>query len=112
MAAPKKLVVGAKPFTKSQLTGAIAEQTGIARKDATKVLSVIAEIVALHVQKRGPGVFSWPGLMKMKVVNKPATKSRKGVNPFTGEPMVFKAKPASRKVKILALKQLKAMVAD
>jgi len=112
VAAPKKLVIGAKPFTKSQLVGAIAEQSGLARKDVAKVMSVISDVIALHVQKRGPGVFSWPGLMKLKVVNKAATKARKGTNPFTGEPMVFKAKPASRKVKILALKQLKGMVAD
>jgi nucleoid DNA-binding protein len=110
--APKKLSVGSKAFTKSQFMGAIAEQTGLARKDVAKVLTVVSDVIALHVQKRGPGVFSWPGLFKMKVVNKPATKSRKGVNPFTGEPMVFKAKPASRKVKILALKQLKGMVSD
>ena len=62
------------------------------------------------MKKRGPNAFSWPGIMKMKVVMKPARKARKGINPFTGEPTVFKAKPASRKVKILPLKQLKEMV--
>ncbi len=56
------------------------------------------------------GLFTLPGLLKMKVVKKPATKAREGTNPFTGEKMTFKAKPASKKVRIAALKSLKEMV--
>ena len=56
------------------------------------------------------GIFTLPGLLKIKVINKPATKARKGINPFTGEPAVFKAKPARRVVKVLPLKALKEMV--
>ena len=108
-AAPKNVVVGAKPFTKSQLVSTISEQTGISRKDATNVLGAVSKVIGAHLGKNGPAVFSWPGLFKMKIVKKPATKARKGTNPFTGEPTVFKAKPASRKVKILPLKQLKEM---
>ncbi|MAZ44576.1 MAG: integration host factor [Legionellales bacterium] len=108
---PVKLSVGDKPFTKTQFVGAISDQTGLTRKDVNAVLDVISEIIALHLRKHGPSAFSWPGIMKMKVVKKPATKARKGINPFTGEPTVFKAKPASRKVKILPLKQLKEMAA-
>ena len=59
---------------------------------------------------RSNGVVTVPGLLKLKVVKKPATKARKGVNPFTGEEMMFKAKPASKKVRALPLKSLKAMV--
>jgi DNA-binding protein HU-beta len=59
---------------------------------------------------RGNGLFTLPGLLKLKVVKKPATKAREGVNPFTGEKMMFKAKPASRKVRALPLKSLKSMV--
>jgi len=59
---------------------------------------------------RGPGLFTLPGLLKMKVVKKPATKAREGINPFTKEKMVFKAKPASKKVRVLPLKSLKALV--
>jgi DNA-binding protein HU-beta len=55
-------------------------------------------------------LFTLPGLLKMKVVKKPATKAREGVNPFTGEKMMFKAKPASKKVRIMALKNLKGFV--
>ena len=50
------------------------------------------------------------GLFKVKVVKKPATKAREGINPFTGEPTIFKAKPARKVVKVLALKGLKDMV--
>ena len=57
-----------------------------------------------------PGIFTVPGLMKLRVVKKPATKARKGINPFTGEEMMFKAKPASKTVKVAALKGLKDMV--
>ncbi|HWM27396.1 MAG TPA: HU family DNA-binding protein, partial [Woeseiaceae bacterium] len=60
--------------------------------------------------KRGPGVCNIPGLAKVVVQRKPATKARKGVNPFTGEEMMFKAKPASKTVKVAALKGLKDMV--
>ena len=56
------------------------------------------------------GLFTMPGLLKMKVVKKPATKAREGINPFTGEKMMFKAKPASKKVRVMPLKSLKAMV--
>ncbi|MES2213040.1 MAG: HU family DNA-binding protein [Pseudomonadota bacterium] len=107
-----KIAVGDKPFTKSQFVSTIAEQTGLARKDVSSVLGVISEIIAAHIKKRGPASFAWPGIMKMKVINKPATKARQGTNPFTGETMMFKAKPASRKVKILPLKQLKEMASS
>ena len=56
------------------------------------------------------GLFNLVGLCKIKVVKKPATKARKGINPFTGEETVFKAKPARKAVKILPLKGLKDMV--
>jgi hypothetical protein len=59
---------------------------------------------------RGNGLFTLPGLLKMKVVKKAATKAREGVNPFTGEKMMFKAKPASKKVRVMPLKSLKGMV--
>jgi DNA-binding protein HU-beta len=59
---------------------------------------------------RGHGVFTLPGLLKMKVVKKPATKARQGINPFTKEKMMFKAKPASKKIRLLPLKSLKALV--
>lgn len=101
--------VGRKAFSKSQFVTTISEHAGVGRKDVVAVLEVISKIIGAHIQKSGPEAFSWPGLFKMQVVKKPATKARQGINPFTGESMLFKAKPASRRVKIRALKQLKEM---
>lgn len=114
--APKKMSsgpvnVGRKPFSKSQFVAEIINRTGLARKEVVAVLEAVPAIVEGHVSKGGPEVFNWPGLFKIIVVKKPATKARQGVNPFTGETMMFKAKPASRRVKIRALKQLKEMAA-
>ena len=97
------------PYTKSQLHSAIAEQTGLSKKDVGTVLETLAEIIEQHVKKRGPGTFTLPGLLKVKTQRKPATKARPGVNPFTGEQTVFKAKPARTIVKIQPLKALKDM---
>ncbi len=106
----KKISVGKKPFSKSDLVGTLSEQCGVARKQASHMLEILGKVIEAHLQKGGPEIFNLAGLMKLKVVNKPATKARKGTNPFTGEPMMFKAKPASKKVKILPLKALKGMV--
>ena len=78
--------------------------------DVLAVFDEMATMIKKDLGRRGPGVFTVPGLLKVKVTNKPATKARKGTNPFTGEEMMFKAKPARRVVKALALKNLKTMV--
>jgi nucleoid DNA-binding protein len=112
MAAEKK--AGANPKkapTKSQIYTKIADDTGLTKKDVAAVFDSLSGQIKKNLGGRGaPGVFTVPGLMKLKVVKKPARKARKGVNPFTGEEMMFKAKPASKGVKILALKGLKDMV--
>ena len=74
------------------------------------MLEDVGELIGKSLSKRGPGVFNVPGLMKVKVVRKPATKARKGINPFTKEETIFKAKPARNVVKIQPLKALKDMV--
>ena len=99
----------AKPPTKSQIVSGIAEDTGLSRKDVSAVFDSLSGMIKKNIGRRGPGVFTVPGLMKIKVNNKPATKARKGTNPFTGEEMMFKAKPARRVVKVLPLKNLKDM---
>ena len=71
-------------MTKAQLYAHIAESTGLARKDVTAIFDELSEVIGRHVKKNGVGQFKLAGLMKVKVVRKPATKSRKGVNPFTG----------------------------
>jgi nucleoid DNA-binding protein len=109
-AAVKPVSVGNKPFTKSEFLTTVSEHTGLSRKEVGAVFESMGSIIKGHIQKQGPGVFSLPGLLKIQIVKKPATKAREGISPFTGEKMMFKAKPASRRVKIRALKQLKAMV--
>ncbi len=97
-----------KPPTKSEIYATIVADTGLTRKDVDAVFDSLNGQIKKSL--RGPGLFSLPGLLKMRVVKKPARKARLGVNPFTGEEMMFKAKPASKAVKILALKGLKDMV--
>jgi nucleoid DNA-binding protein len=100
-----------KPPTKSEIYANIVDDTGLARKDVAAVFDSLNAQIKKNLGGRGaPGMFSVPGLLKMRVVKRPAKKARKGVNPFTGEEMMFKAKPASKVVKISALKGLKDMV--
>ena len=100
-----------KPPTKSEIYAKIVDDTGLARKDVAAVFdSLNGQIKKSLGGRGGPGMFSVPGLLKMRVVKRPAKKARKGINPFTGEEMMFKAKPASKVVKISALKGLKDMV--
>jgi len=100
-----------KPPTKSEIYAKIVDDTGLARKDVAAVFDSLSGQIKKSLGGRGgPGMFSIPGLLKMRVVKKPAKKARKGINPFTGEEMMFKAKPASKVVKISALKGLKDMV--
>jgi len=98
-----------KPTTKSESLAYIAEETGFSKVEVGMVFDSLTNLIQRDL-KKGPGVYTVPGLMKIKVVRKPATRARKGVNPFTGEEMMFKAKPARNIVKVLALKGLKDMV--
>lgn len=98
-----------EPFTKSQLFTEISERTEIKKKDIVAVFEELSDIINGHIRKNGAGVFTVPGLMKVKVIRKPATKARKGINPFTGEPTIFKAKKARNVVKVQPLKALKDM---
>jgi nucleoid DNA-binding protein len=100
-----------KPPTKSEIYTTIADDTGLTKKEVAAVFDSLAGQIKKNLGGRGgPGLFTIPGLLKMRVVKKPARKARKGVNPFTGEEMMFKAKPASKTVKVAALKGLKDMV--
>lgn len=111
-AAPTKQVTAVKgPMTKSVIIGEIAGNTELTKKQVSSVLDELAILIERHIRKRGPGQFTLPGLMKIEVKRKPATKERKGINPFTGEPTIFKAKPARNVVKIRPLKKVKDMVA-
>jgi nucleoid DNA-binding protein len=99
-----------KPMTKTEITNALAEATDLTKQQVTKLLDELAQLIEQNLTEDGPGVFTVPGLMKIRVVRKPATEERKGINPFTKEETVFKAKPARNVVKIVPLKGLKDMV--
>jgi nucleoid DNA-binding protein len=94
--------------TKSEMFLQISKDTSLSRQQVHAVFDSLHGVMKKSL--RGHGLFNLAGLMKLKVVAKKATKARMGVNPFTGEKMMFKAKPASKKVRVLALKNLKAMV--
>jgi nucleoid DNA-binding protein len=99
-----------KPFTKSETYAYLAHATGLSRKQVASIFENLAGLIGKSLGKKGPGIYVVPGLMKVKVVRKPATKEREGINPFTGEKTIFKAKPARNVVKVQALKGLKDMV--
>lgn len=109
VAAKKRAPSVNSAYSKSELYATIADCAGVAKKEVVAVFDAFYDIVEQHIKRRGPQVFMLPGLAKIKVINKPATKARRGINPFTGEETTFKAKPARNVVKVLALKKLKDM---
>jgi nucleoid DNA-binding protein len=109
--APKKPSAVSKAMTKTAITEEIAGNTGLTKKQVSSVFDELGVLIERHIKKGAAGQFSLPGLMKIEVRRKPATKARKGINPFTGEETVFKAKPARNVVKIRPLKKLKDMAA-
>ena len=98
------------PMTKTQLLTTLSEETELTKRQCAQVLDELANVIHRHLKKRGAGTFTMPGLMKIKTQRKPAVKARKGINPFTGEETMFKAKPARTIVKVQPLKGLKDMV--
>ena len=100
-----------KAPTKSQIFGAIADETGFTRREVSAVFESLQKQIGKNL-RRSPGMFTIPGLVKIEKKKVPARKARKGVpNPFKpGELMDVAAKPASTKVKVRALKNLKDMV--
>lgn len=99
----------ADPMTKSQIIAQISDSTGLTKKDVNSVFDELTDIMEGHLKKRGAGQFTLPGLFKAVTQKKPATKARKGINPFTGEETTFAAKPARTMVKVRPLKKLKDM---
>jgi nucleoid DNA-binding protein len=108
--AKKKKAATAKARTKSEVFNFLAEDSGVTKKQVAAMFDGLNSIIKKDLSSRGPGIFTVPGLMKITVQKKPATKARRGINPFTGESMMFKAKPARKVVKVRALKKLKEMV--
>lgn len=110
MATKSAATAAAKAPTKSEVLATIAEKTGLTKKQVSAVFDELGSLISKNLGKRGPGMFTVPGLMKCVAQRKPATKARKGINPFTGEEQMFKAKPARTVVKIRPLKGLKDAV--
>ena len=106
----RKVTAVRKPMTKSAIMNEVSGNTGLTKKQVASVFEELGIIIERHIKKRSPRQFTLPGLLKIEVKRKPKTKARKGINPFTGEPMMFKAKPARDVVKVRPLKKLKDMV--
>src|SRR6185295_253173 len=99
----------AKPMSKSETMLALATATGLTKQEIETFFQALNSMIVKNLAVDGPGQFSIPGLVKIKVVRKPATPERTGTNPFTKQPTVFKAKPARNVVKVQPLKPLKEM---
>lgn len=100
----------AKPATKTEIYAKIAEKTNLTKKQVADVFEAMSALIESEIGKKGPGLFVLPGLLKIKVENKPATKARPGFNPATKEPITIKAKPAHKVIKVRALKALKDVI--
>ncbi|MBK7641912.1 MAG: HU family DNA-binding protein [Planctomycetes bacterium] len=111
-AAPKPVKVSPanKPRIKGEFYTTISGVTGVPRKQVATIFDTLGKVISADLSKSGPGVLNVGGMMKVIVVRKPATKARKGINPFTKEEVMFKAKPARNVIKIRPLKALKSMV--
>ncbi|MHC5537216.1 HU family DNA-binding protein [Singulisphaera rosea] len=100
----------AKAATKGEIYQTLGERTGLSKKDISTIFTALNDLIGKELGKKGPGLFQIPGLLKLKVVRKPATKAKQGINPFTKEPMTIKAKPARNVIKAQPLKALKDLV--
>ena len=94
-------------LSKSALVAHLAEASQVAAKDARALLAALEDTIRVSISKKGPRTFMLPGLLKITVTSVPAKKARKGINPFTGQETLFKAKPATMKVKVRPMKKLK-----
>jgi nucleoid DNA-binding protein len=102
--------MAAKRLSKSQVVAELSEITELDKKSVNRVFDGLTELIKKQLGPRGPGEFVIPGLLKLRAVKKAATKDRPGINPFTKQPITIKGKPASKKVRATALKQLKDLI--
>jgi nucleoid DNA-binding protein len=99
-----------KALTKNEVMDALAESAGITKQQVNAVFDGLVNLISENLREDGPGYVNIPGLMKVKVTRKPATPERTGLDPFTKQERVFKAKPAQNVVRIMPLKRLKDAV--
>ena len=95
-------------MTKNQLIDAVSESSAVSKNDVKAVMEHLATVGYKELNESGEFVI--PGFVKMSVVNKPATEARSGINPFTKEPTIFKAKPARKLIKARPVKAVKDAV--
>jgi len=107
---PVKVKASSKVRSKSEVYNIIADNVGIARRQVAGVFHVLGSVIKSDLSKGGPGVSTVPGLARIRIQRKPATKERQGINPFTKEPTIFKARPARNVVRLRPLRGLKEMV--
>ena len=107
---PKPAAAKAKAPPRPRSSAPWPRRPASARKRSPALFDAMSELIAKELGKKGPGQFVIPGLLKLKVVRKPATKAKQGINPFTKEPMTVKAKPARNVVKAVPMKALKELV--
>ena len=99
-----------KPMNKTEIIAHLSEATGLTKQQVSGLFDELAKLIEKNLDEQGPGVFAVPNLLQIKVVRKPAVEARMGINPFTKQEMMLKAKPAQNVVKLVALKGLKEMV--
>jgi nucleoid DNA-binding protein len=101
---------GPKPPTKTEFYAVLADKAGITKKQVASIFEALHELHGKELGKKGSGILVIPGLYKIKVVHKPATKARPGFNPATKQPITIKAKPARKVIKVMPLKALKDLI--
>jgi len=107
---PVKVAASKKARSKGEVYQTIAQHVGIHRRDVAAVFHAMASMIRADLSKGGAGIFNVPSMLRITVKRKPATKARMGINPFTKEQVMFKAKPARNVVRVRPLKALKEMV--
>ncbi len=107
---PLKVSAATTARSKSDVFSTIGEHAGLHRRDVAAVFHALGSLIKADLSKNGAGVFKVPGMMRITVTRKPATKARMGINPFTKEEVMFKAKPARNVVRVRPLRGLKDMV--
>ena len=101
----------AKAMSKSAVLAQLSETTKLTKKQIGEVFDAMEALIKQQLGKKGPGMFSIPGLLKLKLVRKPASKARKGPKPGSpGEMIEYKAKPARNIVRARPLKNLNEMI--
>ena len=99
-----------KPMNKTEILTALAEATTLTKQQVAGVFEELAKLIQKNLADNGPGVLMIPDLMQVKVVRKPAVPEHQGINPFTKQEVLIKAKPAKNVVKLVPLKGLKSLV--